>query len=1194
MKVSKKICSIIMSVLMIVSMLVPISGVTVSAATVPTLLAESVTAESATEVSIAVKITNSSGVYNGNFTLQYDNSKLEAVSYSYGNIFNEHTRNCNLNYQSTGNQIRFTFSGAYALTGDGTLITFTFNVKENVFGNAALNFTAYKMYDENGLSLSPTATNGHISIAEKVIENPSLSVIGGTVNAGEIISVPVKISNTDSVYNGNFTLQYDSSLLTAESYTYGSIFDEHTKNCNLNYQSTGDQIRFTFSGAYPLTGDGTLVTFTFKANENVSGNAALNFTAYKMYDENGISLSPTAVNGGIEVSENSSNIITGQCGADVHYSLNLDTGILTITGQGDMWDWKAESTPWWSFKENIISVKIENGVTNVGNFAFAGLISLIDVYLPDSISNIGISTFANCNSLENIELPTNIKSIDKAAFYNCKSLRNLILPNGIETLGENVFGNCINFTEFVLPNSITSTGGYLFQNCTNLREVTFSQNMNTISERTFFGCTGLQEIEIPYNITNIDSLAFENCSNLEYVQLSDGVINIKSGAFLNCSSLENITIPDSVTSIGSTAFKNCTSLCEVTIGTNVKGIGNSAFQGCIGIKNIIIPNCVEIISDNAFSGCTGLKNIIIPNSVIDLGSHVFEGCSNLSSVLIGENIKKLDSYVFSECSELTEVIIPNSVELINPYAFNECESLTKIVIPENVRKVSNGAFYDCCNLESATVLNSQMIFYLSVFTNCNKLTIYGYENSTAESYANDYSVPFVALDSVKLSSISVYSEPTKQTYYAGDYLDTKGLQLKLTYSDGSSEIVSSGYTTNLDGVSLGPGTKNVIVTYQGLTTTFAINVQNISGTITPSSLDLIVGDTYTLTFSLQAPEDAILTWVTSDNSVVTVSNGVVRAVGIGTAKVYIRINNNGFATTSQTCTVTVTDESEPIVLSSISISNMPTKTVYEIGELLNTTGLKLKLTYSDGSTETITSGYTVSGFDSSTAGTKTVTVKYGDLSTKFTVTVNVAEVDGPRVSVESKKASAGSTVLITVCLEENPGIWGMDLVVNYDKTQLTLTNVINGTVFSDSEWTPGNLSGNKYILSYEASGFDDITANGILATLEFTVNENATVDSFSSISLSYNVGDVINVNFDDINLAVVSGGINITDFIYGDLNGDGLVNKKDSLLMKMYLADNTTVIDMQAADVYADGSINKKDSLYLKQYLAGLDVELGV
>lgn len=205
----------------------------------------------------------------------------------------------------------------------------------------------------------------------------------------------------------------------------------------------------------------------------------------------------------------------------------------------------------------------------------------------------------------------------------------------------------------------------------------------------------------------------------------------------------------------------------------------------------------------------------------------------------------------------------------------------------------------------------------------------------------------------------------------------------------------------------------------------------------------------------------------------------------------------------------------------------------------------------------------------------------------------VLEQNSPQIIVGKVTARQGNKVQVTVELKNNPGIWGMDLVVDYDKSQLTLTSVTNGTVFTASEWTPGNLSGGKYILSYEASGFDNITANGVLATLEFTVSENATVDSFTSISLSYNVGDIINVSFDDLNVAIVSGGINITDFVYGDLNSDGLVNKKDSLLMKMYLADNSTTIDMQAADVYVDGSINKKDSLYLKQYLAGLDVELG-
>ena len=148
-------------------------------------------------------------------------------------------------------------------------------------------------------------------------------------------------------------------------------------------------------------------------------------------------------------------------------------------------------------------------------------------------------------------------------------------------------------------------------------------------------------------------------------------------------------------------------------------------------------------------------------------------------------------------------------------------------------------------------------------------------------------------------------------------------------------------------------------------------------------------------------------------------------------------------------------------------------------------------------------------------------------------------------------------------------------------------------MFSSSEWTPGNLNKDKYILSYEASGFDDVKKDGVLATLEFAVNSNAKPGNTSTVSITYNQGDIINSNFEEILFETVSGKINIISFIYGDVNGDGLVNKKDSLLLKMYLADNSVTIDKKAADVYLDNSVNKKDSLYLKQYLAGLDVILG-
>lgn len=81
-------------------------------------------------------------------------------------------------------------------------------------------------------------------------------------------------------------------------------------------------------------------------------------------------------------------------------------------------------------------------------------------------------------------------------------------------------------------------------------------------------------------------------------------------------------------------------------------------------------------------------------------------------------------------------------------------------------------------------------------------------------------------------------------------------------------------------------------------------------------------------------------------------------------------------------------------LTSIAVKTLPTKTTYDVGESFRSAGLSLTATYSDGSTQTITSGLTISGFSSQTAGTKTITVTYGGLSTSFTVTVI-----GPNVGI---------------------------------------------------------------------------------------------------------------------------------------------------------------------------------------------------
>ncbi len=82
-------------------------------------------------------------------------------------------------------------------------------------------------------------------------------------------------------------------------------------------------------------------------------------------------------------------------------------------------------------------------------------------------------------------------------------------------------------------------------------------------------------------------------------------------------------------------------------------------------------------------------------------------------------------------------------------------------------------------------------------------------------------------------------------------------------------------------------------------------------------------------------------------------------------------------------------------LSSIYVSSSVKKTEYKIGEKLDTSGLIIKGKYSDGSEKAI-SGYTLTGFDSSSAGIKTINVSYTEngITKDCSFKINVKESEG--------------------------------------------------------------------------------------------------------------------------------------------------------------------------------------------------------
>lgn len=88
----------------------------------------------------------------------------------------------------------------------------------------------------------------------------------------------------------------------------------------------------------------------------------------------------------------------------------------------------------------------------------------------------------------------------------------------------------------------------------------------------------------------------------------------------------------------------------------------------------------------------------------------------------------------------------------------------------------------------------------------------------------------------------------------------------------------------------------------------------------------------------------------------------------------------------KSCTFTVEVEAEKEVVQSISISSMPAKTSYTVGDRLDTTGLSIRVVTNKQITD-VSQGFTCTPMVFSTAGSQQVKVIYGSASTTFTVQV---------------------------------------------------------------------------------------------------------------------------------------------------------------------------------------------------------------
>ena len=247
-----------------------------------------------------------------------------------------------------------------------------------------------------------------------------------------------------------------------------------------------------------------------------------------------------------------SNKQTGSCGDNVTYSLDTETGVLTISGTGKMKDYSGEDSPFYQ-NSNIKSVIIENGVTSIGNLAFSSCNSLIEVSLPSSIISLGVSAFSGCENLMSISIPANVADIQSIAFAGCKKLTSIEVDSNNEnysSINGVLFDKNItelvcypagkNDASYTVPNTVKSFAYGSFYDCENLTNVIIPNGVTSIGGASFWNCKNLKSIVIPKSVTKIDLFSFNGCESLKdiyytgtqdewkNITIGDGNINLTS------------------------------------------------------------------------------------------------------------------------------------------------------------------------------------------------------------------------------------------------------------------------------------------------------------------------------------------------------------------------------------------------------------------------------------------------------------------------------------------------------------------------------------------------------------------------------------------------------------------------------------------------------------------------------------------
>lgn len=482
----------------------------------------------------------------------------------------------------------------------------------------------------------------------------------------------------------------------------------------------------------------------------------------------------------------------------------------------------------------VTSVKIAEGVKEIGESAFQGCSGLITLSLPSTITTIGAGAFGQCTGLTSLEIPAGVK-------------------NGlVQALTGGVYGGDQTFYPYNFPYDSSSQTGIKFAEGSSYEFETATDGTNTAN--LLYNGTALDGVLRTYTASTQEITGDE----LTSLTIREGTTEIGPSAMAALASLETVTMPTGGTlkTIGYDAFDGCTTLTSIDL-SSVETIGAMAF-------------CGTALTSANLSSLKTLETITVDGYELSMA---FSGCESLTTVLFGDiTIVPADTF-FSYSSEPAALMF---VMLgTTPPAFGEgffMQNLTVIIPAGSEDAYKDSALGDY--IQSGDATKPDITYGLTL-------------ENTALTEGNTYT-PAITVPADATVTVSSSDSTVATAVYTDGVLTITGVNA------GTATITASITLNNV-----------TLVSKECTVTVTAAPVPATSITLNQNGLFLYSNttpNTATLTATVEpANSTDTVFWSSSNNDVVTVENGVVKAVGNGTATIMATAGS-----CSATCEVTVT------------------------------------------------------------------------------------------------------------------------------------------------------------------------------------------------------------------------------------------------------------------------------------------------